>query len=260
MNEQSFPFEPEKINELAKTTKDLLPKMINETDGALSTLMGLFNNIILYPLKKANITYKHKLECFENDFKERVSNIPREDIIEPKLNIIGPTLEALKYTYDEEELRKLFTNLLLSSVDIKKENNIHPAFVDIIKQLSPLDAKLLSMFKYKNTYPCIETYEVDSNEKITPHKLIIFDFLNYSSYIHPSEHMQLTPSLVNLIRLGIVLKNYSVIELNYDYDNMKNHWLFKAYTKTMQKDITIKMKRFRIELTEFGDNFTKCCF
>ena len=42
---------------------------VQEGGEALQTIVGLFNNVILYPVKKANITYKYKLEEFENDLK-----------------------------------------------------------------------------------------------------------------------------------------------------------------------------------------------
>ena len=43
--------------EVAKTAKEVLPQTTEQTDGALATLVGWFNNVVLYPVKKANITY-----------------------------------------------------------------------------------------------------------------------------------------------------------------------------------------------------------
>lgn len=70
-----------------------------QTDGALATLVGWFNNVVLYPVKKANITYRYKLERFEDDLYKQAAQIPEQFQHEPNLMIAGPTLEALKYTY-----------------------------------------------------------------------------------------------------------------------------------------------------------------
>ena len=89
--------------EVAKTAKEVLPQTTEQTDGALATLVGWFNNVVLYPVKKANITYRYKLECFEDDLYARAAQIPRQCLHNSNLVIAGPTLEALKYTYDEEK-------------------------------------------------------------------------------------------------------------------------------------------------------------
>ena len=50
--------------------KSLVPQTVEQTDGVLSTVVGFFNNVVLYPLKKANLTFKYKLEAFEQDLKK----------------------------------------------------------------------------------------------------------------------------------------------------------------------------------------------
>ena len=111
---------------LIEQVADCFPKTTTETDGVLSTLMGWFNNVVLYPVKKANITYLYKLELFKSDLQEKINKIPVENLCEPTLNIAGPTLEALKYNFDEKDLREMYLNLLTSSMNINIKNNVHP--------------------------------------------------------------------------------------------------------------------------------------
>lgn len=115
--------------EVAKTAKEVLPQTTEQTDGALATLVGWFNNVVLYPVKKANITYRYKLECFEDDLYARTAQIPQQCLHNSNLMIAGPTLEALKYTYDEEKLREMYVNLLASSMDSRKDTIVHPSYV-----------------------------------------------------------------------------------------------------------------------------------
>ena len=41
--------------EVAKTAKEVLPQTTEQTDGALATLVGWFNNVVLYPVKKYSL-------------------------------------------------------------------------------------------------------------------------------------------------------------------------------------------------------------
>ena len=74
-----------------------IPETARQADGALSTVVGFFNNVVLYPVKKANLTFRYKLEAFEDDLKEKIKNIPEENLQVPPVKIAGPVLEALRY-------------------------------------------------------------------------------------------------------------------------------------------------------------------
>ena len=100
----------------------------------------------MYPVKKANLTFRYKLESFEDDLKEKTKNIPPENLQIPPAMIAAPILEALRYTYDETELREMYENLLASAMDTRIVNQAVPSFVDAIKQMSPLDAVALQKF------------------------------------------------------------------------------------------------------------------
>lgn len=62
--------------------------------------------------------------------------IEKEKIISPDPMIAVPVVEAMRYTSHKEELREMFTNLLGAAMNADSID-AHPAFVDIIKQLSP---------------------------------------------------------------------------------------------------------------------------
>lgn len=114
MNNNEF---PEIAMELLKErSKDIyddgLKPATKEGGEALQTIVGLFNNVVLYPIKKANLTYKYKLKQFEEELGEKINKISDDKFVDPPLTIVGPTIEALKYTFDEAELREMYLNLL----------------------------------------------------------------------------------------------------------------------------------------------------
>lgn len=61
----------------------------------------------------------------------------------PRPEFAGPAIEALRFAGHNEPLRDLYANLLATAMDADTARYAHPAFVEIVKQLSPDEAKLL---------------------------------------------------------------------------------------------------------------------
>ena len=168
MNEQEFELVKEVSKELVKDVyNDGIKNSVVEAGEILESVVGLFNNIVFYPVKKANIYYKNKLENFKNDLENRMKDIPKDKLTEPDLMIAGPALEALKYTYDKEELRNMFLNLLASSMNKDNRDDTHPGYVEIIKQLTPLDAKVFKIIHAKGQVGCVHPIlRIDNSIKV----------------------------------------------------------------------------------------------
>lgn len=127
---------------------------------------------------------------------DNISNIPDENIQEPKLSLIGPALESTKYYIDEKELRDLFINLISKSMDNRYNDKVNHAFVEVIKQLSPIDAYLLKKMQTK-TMP-VARYQLKFKESgaININNYFIIDEIFNSD--------QTSISLSNLQRLGLI--------------------------------------------------------
>lgn len=83
------------------------------------------------------------LEKMKRSLEENIQKIPEENIQTPKFSVVGPALDAAKFHIEEDEIRHMFAQLITSSMDSSKSDDIHPSFVEMIKMLSPLDAKNL---------------------------------------------------------------------------------------------------------------------
>lgn len=232
-----------------------------EGGQALETIVGLFNNVILYPLKKANITFKYKLEQFEDDLKENMRKIPEENIIEPSLSVVGPTIEALKYTIDTEDLREMYMNLLTSSMDIDKIKYAHPSYVDIIKQLTSLDANILKQMKSLNkllrSSRITFAFEDKTYSNAMP-RLFAPDLL-----IEGYDPFLISASIENLCRLGIVI-NYNADLIGEDYSYCTTHpYVIERYNLYKEHGFNITFEIAHADealgLTDFGENFVKAC-
>ena len=121
--------------------KDGLQPTVKSIGEALA---GIFKAIGHYPRywgMVSEISLEHKQEDFKKRLEKKFSEIPESDRTLPRPNIVGPTIQALEYAIFDDEIAELFANLLASSGNAKSE--VHPAFVEVIKNLSPQDAQFL---------------------------------------------------------------------------------------------------------------------
>lgn len=198
-------------------------------------------------------------EDFKMRIKEGISEIPEDKIIEPKANIILPALESAKYYFEEEYYKDMFAKLIIDSCNKQKVNEIHPSFIETIKQLAPLDAKILNMFKYNKTYPTAEIKAMHNDNTETPCTKLLCDFKDKDNEFSYEEKLRITMSIDNLVRLGILHKSAEIIELNYNYDNFKDNFIYKSFEKMVEEESKIKIKKYRIQLTSYGESFFDIC-
>lgn len=130
------------VNENKEIVKNIAEPSSKEVGGILGTFTGFFNNVVLYPLKCLNMTFAQKAIQFERKVQEKYNNIPEQNRVECPVNILGPTLEGLKYNIDEEYMQELFANLLSASMDKCKQSSVHPKYVKIISEMNEIDARV----------------------------------------------------------------------------------------------------------------------
>lgn len=250
------------ITDVAKTAKEVLPQTTNQTDGALATLVGWFNNVVLYPVKKANITYRYKLECFEDDLYNQASQIPDECQHQPNLMIAGPTLEALKYTYDEDKLRELYIKLLTSSMDSRKDTVVHPSYVQIIQQMNSLDAVL---FRFLAAQPG-NIKAINPNVKIKGTNKVYVNAMPewYIIWDQTIDVFQLSASLVRLSKLGLVELMFDRTAETDGYEGLESSLQLLDILHMYQKlhpnqELELSAMHSVLYVNDYGKQFTKTC-
>ena len=114
--------------------------------GALVVLTETVQTFLL-PLAAMNYAGRKAKDYFESKFQSDMEKaaeaIPVAAIVEPKASIAGPALQGLAFSHEEDELRELYLNLLASSMNADKATYVHPAFVEVIKQLTAREAELV---------------------------------------------------------------------------------------------------------------------
>lgn len=89
------------------------------------------------------IEVARNIEKFKEEIANKAAKIPEENKQEPDIDIIGATLDSARFRVNKQEIRDMFSNLIVSAMDNSKSADIHPSFSEMIKMLSPLDAQNL---------------------------------------------------------------------------------------------------------------------
>lgn len=249
---------------MVEVGKDVAQDLVRPTSKSIGDNLGLLVDGVMgwlgYWGKKQAIKREVYLEDYKRKMYDKIDAIPDDKLQEPEIRIIGPVVEASKFHIEKDEFREMFAELVASACHADYAKNVHLAFPEMIKQLSYFDVKLLEMFKQAHTFPCCEIFEKHNDGIISPFPNILFHFKECVHSFSQSDELCLTESIENLERLGLLIKNSEVIELGYDYDQFKNHWLYSLMKTIASADSEIKMRKYRIELTQLGTNFVSCCF
>ena len=98
---------------------------------------------------------------WERYLKRLSDKVPEADMITVHPQISGPALDGLRYVDENGLIAEMFLNLLARAMDKRRVNEAHPAFVEIIRQLSPDEALIL--FKLKKA-----RYSYTRKDRIIP--------------------------------------------------------------------------------------------
>lgn len=197
--------------------KDAYNDLIHPAASAVGQTLSLpFRavNVLLAPLTKWVLQGEEKLNAVSQLVAEKVADVPREKLVPPESYVAVPAMQAISYSLDNSELRDLYANLLAKAINTDTRQLVHPAYVEMIKQMSPLDALLLRQIKVK-ALSSLALCDVRWQEKAAPlsTRLPTFRFIrngidlmtNLISISMPGvDAGDLSTSIENLARLRLV--------------------------------------------------------
>src|SRR5258707_14575419 len=96
--------------------QDALQPAIREVGVGLQTVAKTIH-VALAPVSALVWGYEQIKDFVSTRVAEKLKDVPPERITSPDPHVVGPALEALRYTGHEENLRELYANLLATSLD-----------------------------------------------------------------------------------------------------------------------------------------------
>lgn len=233
---------------------------IKET-GKTIALLPRAINAALAPLEKWILQKEYNIEETKKLLEKKLENIDENEIVSPEPYIAVPALQAISYTMDSDELRNLYANLLASSMVSSTKSNSHPSFVEIIKQLSPDEAKLLKTINNgkRRSFPLIDLRIQDINRG--SYQTVVRNFTLIAKGV--CEMPQNTSSyLDNLARLKLIDVN-DMVYLTDDnvYKKLEDSEELNEYKKrySLQKNQKWEIQKKTFDITNFGRIFINTC-
>jgi len=247
-------------NTIEKAYDDLVhpsAKRIGEIVSLLPRAIG----VALTPLEKYVLNGEYSLKATKKLLEEKLKDVDPEQIKTPEAYVAVPALQAIVYTTDNETLRDLFANLLAKAMQKDTADTVHPAFVEIIKQLSPDDAYTLKCFKNSHNLPIVN---ICGNPPAEMEKVSGFSnvhiVLHQNVFIANSEIGDIgrqSTSITSLDRLGLVDISFDGSSLTTSYDEFENLEIFKnSFSNVMRK---VYIEKGRACLNPFGEAFINVC-
>lgn len=240
--------------EIVKTAyEDAFQPVAQETGKALGTL-GKTVNVALSPLRGLVWGYEH-IETFIHDKvsqKLEAKGVPEVNIITPDPDIAVPTVEALRYS----KLKNEFATLLSSAMNSEVAADAHPAFVEVLKQMSPLDAAIIRCLKPDDGVAVLIIVERISETQGMRESVRLFGGeLESLQMTNPS---QFQVAIDNLERMKIIdFFRHRMLTDQKLYRDIRQQETALKLKETLEKNY-IEEKGY-VELTLFGSTFKRVC-
>lgn len=246
--------------EKSHTYQSGLKGAVDEAGKALTTV-GQAINAVLLPVQGLVWGSERIKDWLVLELSKRFENIPKENIIPPNPHIAGPAIEALKYTAQEDELRKMFTELIGNTLNKETVGNTHPSFVDFIKSMNSNDALVLQPLF--NRAP-VAVIDIGISAKATPGTLIYIakNVSLLGVWAGIEDKWASIASIDNLERMGLcrVIKG-RFLSGEEIYKEIEEHPDISAIIKTHEeKGFQWKIEKGGVEVTRLGEMFCASCF
>jgi len=251
--------------------QDAIQPAAKEIGKALQTVTKSIH-VLLAPVEIVVWGYERIKEKLSEELSPKIQQIPEERLISPSPNIAVPIVESLRYLGYDDNLRKLYVNLLASAMDLETAYRAHPSFVEIIKQLTSDEAKILQLLSQDISIPLISV-QLYTNfkgiSKIT--KFLSKDAYSYNTGISSFSNIGELASckypdlsstyLDNLARLGIIEIQRGVsFTDSKKYVELENHiTILNFISQNNLPNQRAEIKQYSAELTNFGKQFIAAC-
>jgi abortive infection alpha-like protein len=239
--------------------QDAVQPAAKEVGVVLQTVVKTVNAALL-PLRTLIWGFERIETWLIPTLAEKLKDVPKERIITPNPTVSGPTLEALRFAGHEPSLRELYANLLATSMDSDSAPEAHPAFVEILRQLTPDEARIVGQFPLNRPFPLITIQAMKKDETGFVDVLTHFSLLGYES---GCTHPDMTPSyLVNLCRLGLaeIPPSFYYIAPGI-YEPLEKHPQVLERVSAIEKlnDRKPKIVKEGLKITTLGEQFCAAC-
>jgi hypothetical protein len=255
-------------DKVADEVEHLLPQIYSDiaqpAAKEIGIVLGRSVKVLLTPLRGFLWSWESIEKTIIEGIEKRLKSRPEENWKTPDPEIAVPLIQTLSYTAQNETLREMYLNLLANSMDKSQEKNVHPSFVEIIRQMDSLDAKLFKVISKSRGYIDVMNPKIElvRREKwlvdTTPEWFIGISIDGYDIF-------DISASIVRLCRQRIIeLVRDRTAEIERIQELKKDPLIVSILEKSKIEypidQVELRTTSNVIYVTEFGKQFAKSCF
>lgn len=239
-------------------------KIKTENDKALISGAGF--SLLSAPLKavgyagrKINETLNNLSENQRQRLNEKIQRVVDKNIEITSLPTLAAATEAYLYTEQESDLAELFENLIANSVDSSQK--VHPSYVEILKQLSGEEARILKYIFGTTDIPICNIILSMQNGRLKKElysHLIDLSSISIDGKREPFLQGELPMMVDNWIRLGLY-KVENKIVAKFDgrdvYSEFTKRPEYLSFQAILKSDEVLELEKGRLYPTDFGLGF-----
>src|SRR5450432_26805 len=262
-----FAKERERVRSATRVIRDLVVRPARdlafsaELGGGVRALAGL----ALAPLRHLP-DVAARVPGALRDLGARVSAIPGARRRAPTMAFAAQALAAS--VRNDATMRERYLNLLAASMDGSRADRVHPGFLEVLRQLTSDEVRIVSLFQHDGPYPIISVQSRYRHGTVIATALRHFNLLGE---LAGCEHPRRAPLYVdNLCRLGLVeLRRVRISEDTRIFGALEQHPEVLAAVARIEAHppalaratdaVVADLQRQALYVTAFGRQFYEAC-
>lgn len=257
-----------KDSEIVCITSEHLAKPVIKELGLLITntlrILNLVPSGVVWSIDKVK-------EFLDSELTRRLSEVPVHRLMTPDPVVFLPAAYGLMITGHNEMLRDMFAKLLATAMNLDTYRQAHPSFAEIIRQMSPDEARIMIELKKRRAFPAISLLAADQVTQFGPKNFYVvvphFSLIGFESKCEAPELVHIY--VINLARLGLIeiQKDVSFTDESRYTPLEKHEWIEEEKQKIerIHMDEPGKEKKLpyirkeTVQLTSLGSQFCMAC-
>lgn len=134
---------------VGKVAGDIYADVAQPAARQVGTALETLFKVGFSPIAMLDWGFEQSKEWLKSKIAERLDEIPEDCRTTPPNNISVPAITNIAMSGDAPELRDLYAELLLKSMDCRTSDMVHPSYITLVTQLSPEEALIFVSFHEK---------------------------------------------------------------------------------------------------------------
>ena len=241
-------------NTLPTSTKEAL---INPTAETLGKALDGAATVICSPLLFLGIATKAEIKKFSREINQKLGNIPNENHDLSKEGLVIKAMEEARYQLNQDDIRRMYVNLIASTVDDRKSDMVNPRIASCLSQMGPKEARFVELLTTQKDHKLLigqgwlENHTKGYDYYAAPIIVVDNDLNVQLGYIS---------SIDILESLGIIktFKRRRLTETKFQSQYNFIQETLQPLEKNKENNEAFDIRLGYIDFTNFGDDFRQC--